>query len=229
MCLSGCADPKKPSQKDPVKKCAEGPNAGTSTSGNKITFVFDPDKSDKVHKCDRIAHVQFIRMYADGKVIKPGTYYSGYSGRDSATTGAGWYVDPSDPGFKSPDYQQSGEANAIGNDGKKGGGSTVKAKTEDAPTTGGGDKGFHDAATNPGGWKEVRYEFATFGYCMAGPDCGKWYEGLTWEYKKTSDDHAAGSDGTATITNKCVDAPSAEHLDAFDTFNNREGFKPCGK
>jgi hypothetical protein len=236
MPIAGCSKPEKPSESkeatrppaSAVQACgsADGPSGENKTSGDKIEMVFDPAKSKKVQKCDRIVHVQFCRMTADGKVIKPGNYSSRYKARDSATTDAGWYVDPSDPGFKTPDYQQSGTPRAIGNDGKKNG-SVVKAKTEDVPQTGGGDKGFYDPLNNKGGWKKVRYEFATFGYCMAGPDCGKWYEGFQWTYEKTSADQKAGSNGTSTITDRCVDAPSGKHLAAFDKFNKREGFTPC--
>ena len=228
MCLSGCSNPKKPSKSGSTSKCTKDPNKETTTTGNRIDFVFDPAESEKVVKCDRIVHVQFIRMWTDGKVIKPGDFYSGFRGRDSATTSDGWYVDPSDPGFTSPDYQQTGTPQAIGNDGKKNGGST-KATTYDAPDARGSDKDFYDPVSNKTGYQEVRYEFATFGYCMEGPDCGKWYEGLTWEYKQTWNDAKAGSAGTSTITKSCVDAPGAEHLAAFDKFNKREGFKPCGK
>jgi hypothetical protein len=230
MCCFSCKDPPKPSDSGSVKSCSAGPNTEAKTQDNVIDFVFDPDKSTKVAKCDRIVHVQFIKMSVDGAVIKPGDLVDKFKHRDSATTDDGWYVDPSDAGFSTPDYQQTGvPSQVIGNDGKKNGGA-VKAKTQDSPNAQGDiKKGFYNATTNPSGWKEVVLDFATFGYCMAGPDCGKWYEGITWQYKKTSDEFYAGKTGTSTITNTCVDGPSAQHLAAFDKFNKREGFTPCKK
>jgi|SRR5581483_5480622 len=196
------------------------PNEESATAGNSIDLVFDPDKSCKVIKCDKIVHVQFIRMFADGTEIKPGDYYSGYKYRDKVVASSGWWIDHLQ-GETTPDYQQGN------GDGKKNGGST-KAKISDGPNTGGGDKGFYDATTNPQGWKNVTYKFATFAYCMKGPDCGKWYEGVTWEYAKTWEDQRDGKNGTSKIIdNNVTSGPSKDQLDAFDKFNKEKGFVPC--
>lgn len=197
-----------------VGECDKGNDA--ITKGNRIDITFDPEKSDKKVKCEKIVHVQFVRKYGDGKVIKPGDFNTNWKYRDKVTTDAGWGVDHL-AGETSPDYQQgTGE-------GKKNGDSS-KATMMDAPTTSGGDKGFYDPKTNPTGWKTYRNEFATFAYCMKGADCGKWYSGMTWEYTKT---WQSADEGTSTAISKDVEAPSKEHLDAFDKFNTEKGFTPC--
>jgi len=195
------------------------PHFESKTTGNRIDIVFDPDNSKKVTKCKKIVHVQFILMLADGKAIKPGDYYSGYKYRDNVTTSDHWYVDHL-ASEKTPDYQQG-----VGN-GKKNGGSS-KAKIYDVPTTGGGDKGFYNAASNAGGWKTIVYEFFAFAWCMDGDECGTWYEGIQWEYKKTHTDNAGGNSGAATIKDYNVEAPSKSHIEAFKKFNKEKGFEPC--
>lgn len=153
-------------------------------------------------------------------MIKRGDWSSRFKYHDKVTTGDGWSVDHL-ASESTPDYQQgTGE-------GKKNGGSTP-AKMSDAPQSGGGDKGFYDSASNPTGWKEYRAEFATYAYCMKGSDCGKWYEGLTWEYKKTWEDARDGKKGASAIVSKNVTTePTKSQLQAFDLFNAEKKFKPC--
>lgn len=190
------------------------------TSGNRIDIAFDPDNSSKVKKCEKIVHVQYIRMLVDDVVAKPGDYYSGYKYRDPVTTDDGWYVDHLQT-EKTPDYQQG-----MG-DGKKNGDS-AKATISDAPNTGGGDKGFYNLSANPKGWKRVNYEFSSFAYCMKGDDCGKWYEGVQWEYTKTWEDARDGKKGESKIIDKNVTSePSKSQLEAFEKFNKAKGFTPC--
>ncbi len=229
MPLSGCSSPIKPSEsKDSesppakvVEECKkDDPGQDTKVTGNRIDIVFDPDKSKKVKKCERIVHVQFDRMYADGKVIKPSDWAKKFKFQDSFTTSDGWGVDALES-EKTPDYQQGT------GDGKKNGG-TAKAKISDAPNSPGGDKGFYDSKTNPTGWKSYRLEFSTFAYCMKGDDCGKWYEGVAWEYVKTWEDNRDGKKGIAKIVNQNLEGgPSKSQIEAFDKFNAEKGFKPC--
>ena len=54
------------------RPASKDPNKESKTKANRIDLVFDPDKSDKVTKCEKIVHVQFIRMTAEGVVVKPG-------------------------------------------------------------------------------------------------------------------------------------------------------------
>jgi hypothetical protein len=199
---------------------ASCPADATQATGNSIDIVFDPDKSKKVTTCEKIVHVQFVRRYCDGAVIKAGTFSSSLSHKDADTTADGWCVD-SLASETTPDYQQGT------GDGKKNGGSTT-ATMSDAPTTSGGDKGFYNASTNPGGWRSHRKEFYAYAYCMKGPDCGKWYEGVHWDYTKTWEDQRDGKLGTSKIIDKNVTTgPDAGLLAAFDKFNKNKGFEPC--
>ncbi len=195
------------------------PHFESKTTGNDIDIVFDPDNSRKVTKCEKIVHVQFARMHVNGAVLtKPSDYHAEWKFQDDITTADGWGVDCLES-EKTPDYQQGS------GDGYKNGGST-KATMNDGPNTLGGDKGFYDAAANPDGVKTYRLEFATFAWCMKGPDCGTWYEGIQWEYKKTHTDKA-GSLGTSTINDYNVTAPSKSHIEAFKKFNKVQKFDPC--
>jgi len=200
----------------------KNPYAKSKTATNRIDIVFEPDKSEKVTTCSRIVHVQFNRRLSDGKLIKPSEFWSGFKYKDEVATAKGWTVDC----LKSettPDYQQGN------GEGKKNGG-TVSATMSDTPdATSGGDRGFYNAATNKSGIKTYVIEFATFAYCMDGPDCGKWYEGITWEYKKTWEDARDGKPGISKVTAQEVDAPSADHLEAFNLFNTKKAFVPCKK
>ena len=195
-----------------------------STKPNKVNIVFDPDKSEKVSKCNKIVHVQFIRYKVDGKLTKFGDYYKGFAYKDDVAAADFWAVDHH-KSEKTPDYQQGGGYGAVGR--KTAGSATVKATMSDPPTTGGGDRGFYNAATNKGGIRQMVKEFFAFAWCMEGPDCGKWYEGVSWEYKKTYIDHQLGKPGTSTITNKNVASPAASHIEAFNKFKKKKGFKPC--
>jgi hypothetical protein len=63
---------------------------------------------------------------------------------------------------------------------------------------------------------------------MKGDDCGKWYEGVQWEYTKTWEDQRDGRKGTAKIINNNVtSSPTKSQLEAFENFNKAKGFVPC--
>ena len=204
----------------PQSEALKGPNDGGKTTGNRIDLDFDPSKSSKVTKCDKIVHIQFVRTYADGKVIKRGDWATKFKYYDKVTTADGWSIDHLST-ETSPDYQQG-----TGNGHKNG--SSGDAKMADAPNSSGGDKGFYDATTNSGGWKQYKAEFATFAFCMKGPDCPKWYEGVTWEYKKTWEDARDGKSGTSKIVdNDVTSEPSTSQKEAFDLFNKDKKFLPC--
>lgn len=198
-----------------------GPFDDSYTNDNQIKIIFSPARSEKAKKCQEIVDVQFIRMYADGEVIEPGTYYDAYDYRDAYTTEAGWYVD-SLKDETTPDYQQGGTNGRVGTVN----GATVDAYITDAPQTGGGDKGFQ-SVSNPEGWETVVYEFCTFCWCMMGDQCDVWYEGFHWRYTKTAADAAAGRKGRAEIVDRLVaDFPSGLQA-AFDKFNEVKNFTPC--
>ncbi len=226
MPISGCSRSDKPSKTSDaaqpvaklVQECPLCAGQGSSTSGNRIDIVFDPDKSSKVKKCEKIVHVQFVRNHIDGKILTGAELSPDLSHKNSLVTSTdGWVVDAL-ASETTPDYQQGS------GDGKKNAGS-VKASMSDSPQIPGA---FYYSATNPGGWKKATFEFATFAYCMKGGDCGKWYEGVLWEYTKTWQDQRDGKKGEAKITDKNVTTgPTRGQLEAFEKFNKAKGFTPC--
>jgi hypothetical protein len=200
----------------------KNPNAGTKIAGNRIDIEFDPNKSEKVKKCEKIVHVQFVRTWADGKIIKRGDFDSAWKFHDAVTTKGGWSLDHLS-GEKTPDYQQG-----VG-EGKKNGG-TATATMMDQPSTDGGDKGFYDPVANPKGRQKFVAEFGTFAYCMKGSDCGTWYEGLTWTYTKTWMDQRDAKSGVSKIIRSTEKTgPTKSQVDAFDKFNKaaKPPYKPC--
>jgi hypothetical protein len=198
------------------------PFSGSMTNQNQITVDFDPSLSSIVTTCAEIADIQFVRITADGNVLAPGTYYSGWTYRDAVTTAANYWVDFLN-GEPRPDYQQGG---LIGQLGYKNGGSR-NAWIPDAPQTQGGDAGFYSTG-NPGGWKTVLYEFWTYCWCMNGTQCGSWYQGLSWTYTKTWQDQRDGRLGVAAIVNNDIAPPPVTALiDAFNLFNTNFHYVPC--
>jgi hypothetical protein len=90
----------------------------------------------------------------------------------------------------------------------------------DAPSNTGGTKGFYDAVTNKNGWKTCVLRFKVFAFCSRGLDCGTWYEGVSWEFTKTHEDHKAGRPGTSVYTGELKE-PDADFLAAFALFNKK--------
>jgi hypothetical protein len=217
---------------EPVSSCHEAekkPTRGSKTKDNEITIEFDPAASKKVTSCKRIVMVQSVQKFVDGKPIMPGDYYSPwkYKDGDALTSGGnkGLRVDYL-KGEKTPYYNdpQGTGSSAYGLVGKKNGG-TSKSTMGDAPDTGGGDKGFYNKATNPTGHKKVETRFETFAYCAEGPDCGKWYEGLTWVHTKKHSD--AGINSGVSKIKSHRSTPSKGFKAAFDKWNRKYGFTPC--
>src|SRR5258708_7524406 len=123
-------------------RASKDPNNKSKTKANRIDLIFDPDKSEKVTKCDKIVHVQFVRITADGVVKKPGDIDNDWKYRDKVVTSDGWWVDHL-KNEKTPDYQQGD-----GGDGKKNGGSG-KATMNDTPDIAdGGPEGFYNPISN---------------------------------------------------------------------------------
>jgi len=204
------------------------PYVKSKTVQNSISIVFDPRDSKVASDCAKIVNVQFVRIAADGKYLKPGTYNSLYTYRDVATTDAFWVVDFLD-GETTPDYQQNN-----GQEGYINIGGAKDATMYDAPRAGGGDKGFYDPDSNPDGWSHIVYEFAAYAWCMAsdGSDgqCGTWYEAIFWTYSKDWEDQKNGRPGLAKIVDDNVAPPiQGEFLAAFNKFNKAFGFEPCKK
>jgi hypothetical protein len=204
-------------------------HSGT-TSGNAFAATFDPTTSFPVPNCDRIVITQSIRMFADGSAIMPGTYYSPWKCRDGTALSDATYLDHGKCTYTTPYPVDRG----IGTAGTSNASGSSNATYSDAPTTAGGDKGFL-SATNPTGWSTVTYKFENYALCARGTDCvpatpggATWYDGVAWEYTKTSADVAAGTAGTATAT-ASLPSPAAGStiLQAFDAYNKAKGFTPC--
>ena len=209
----------------PVEPCPaaqeKGPNAGTTvSSSNRIDIEFDPGKSKKVKKCDKIVHIQFVRRYIDGKAVKPSEVDAGafgYKDKASVDGGKGWGVDFLRTEF-TPDYQQ-GRATATDREGHKNGGSQT-AKMMDQPDYSGLAAKFYDKTTNPTGWKRVALKFESYARCMSGTDSGKWYEGVGWQYTVTWKDIRDGKSGTSKIVDRNLSGPpSKKQQEAFANFN----------
>jgi hypothetical protein len=134
----------------------------------------------------------------------------------------GWWIDHLEH-EKTPDYQQ-GRGN-----GEKTSSGSRKASIADTPNIGDDTvKGPFNASTNPTGWKTVHFDFFTYAWCMQGSDCGKWYEGVKWQYEKTAAEQKAGGTGASKILDDNISPPpSGEAIAAFDAFNKQKRFKPC--
>lgn len=234
MCIKGCTaqEQKNATQEKPytefkniIESCSSRckPYKNPTTSQNGIGIRFHPKKSCYDIKCQKIAIIQFVRNVIDGKVTKYKDWYSGFEFKDQLATPNGWVVDHV-KNMNTPDVQSLQKIISVY--GSKNGGSTI-ATIFDAPQTDGGDKGFYDPENNKNGAKRIVKEFATFSYCMEGEDCGKWYEGITWKYIKTSQDHNNGSAGKSELTSSCVKQPTKEMVEAFNKFNKEKGFTPC--
>lgn len=196
-------------------------SSGT-TSGNRIDITFDPTTTTPRPQCDRIIQTQWIRMMADGAAIMPGTYYTPWVCRNPTCLTDATYLDHGSCAYTTPYPVDRG----IGTAGSSNG--TVSNATYfDAPTTGGGDRGFNSAA-NPTGWQTVTYLFGNYAFCAAGTDCGTWYDGIAWNYTKTAADAAAGRAGVATGTASLMPpGPGSTIISAFDQYNSAKGFTPC--
>jgi len=192
-----------------------------STSGNRIDFTFDPSTSSPKPQCDEIVIIQSIQMTADGAAINPGSYYTPWKCRDAVALNNSTYIDH-DCACVTPYYTYCFNGTPGASDGV-----TKNATSIDAPSTGGGDKGFK-SASNPTGWQQVVYRFETYAFCAAGADCGIWYDGIQWNYTKTDADSAAGRTGTSSATGSLSPpGPGSTVVRAFNYFNSVKGFVPC--
>jgi hypothetical protein len=201
----------------------QSPFSPSFTDANRIRIEFVPAKSSRVTECDQIVDIQFVRIHANDQVLKPSDFYKPWVFRDPVATDELWWVDFLN-GETTPDYQQGG---AVGQVGFRKPAGDRDAWIPDAPqAAGGGTKGFK-TPSNPTGWERVSFEFRTFCWCMWGPQCDVWYEGISWLYTKTYEDFAAGRPGVSSIEdNELVSFPP-ELDEAFRKFNSNFGFQPC--
>jgi RHS repeat-associated protein len=231
---------------DPLGLWWPSPYMNSSISAlGRLTLIFDPRLSRKVNCCYKIVMVQVVQVRAtssmkgpddDGVPILPGNLQADWTWANEITTKPDyWQVDVpenwTEPYFQNPAEDPMDDT--VG-PGKERFGQTGfkflwfwrEAILKDRPMTSGGDKGFQPRL---GGLQVVSYYFQTFAFCASGPDCGKWYEGVDWKYRRTAKDKLKGSGGLTTVTNWNVDSPSGSFLAAFNLFNKVRGFTPCSK
>jgi hypothetical protein len=193
-----------------------------STTANRIDFTFDPTTSTPKPNCDEIVIIQSIQMNADGAPILPGTWYSPWKCRDAVCLADTTYIDH-DCACTTPYYTYCFNGTPGASDGV-----TRNATSVDRPdATAGGDKRFRSPA-NPTGWTDITWTFETYAFCAAGAECGTWYDGVSWYYKKTDADNTAGRNGTSNATaSLSPPSPGSRVVRAFNKFNSEKGFTPC--
>jgi len=193
------------------------PFQGTMTKENRIDIVFDPKKSKKVTPCDKIVFIQVVQNLVDGNPMKPGDFCLGWKYRDKVSTRDSRYVDffklEKDPYYNGDDSQDIGTSGE--SDSKK-----KNATMDDTPFD-----SFTDGSKNA---NTVTFKFETFAFCAKGKDCGKYFEGINWEYTRTKDDVKNGKEGISRITG-ARDEPSKGFKEAVKKWMDKYKFKPCEK
>jgi len=190
-----------------------------------MEITFHPAQSPLLGKdtCKKIAFAQVVRYKVDGKAVSPVEYKGKYGGASLApfVTDGDFFLDGADDQPKTPDYQQADNQalkpetkQDFGQLGKKIGKVTTVSVLRDRPETGG--------PVGQNGWKEMVIELESFAYCEEG---GKFFEGITWEYRKKSTDTYGSIKMIATDLPK----PSLTFVAAFNKFRDVRGYKPDKK
>lgn len=197
------------------------PNSVT-TNENVIGITFHPQRSSRVGTCTKITFIQFMRPLLGGNAVKPSAINPDWAYKDAVTTPDGWLVDHRTRRDNTPSYideppDLKGDRARLGFGYKDPGGAMKTAEMGDTPNL-----------TPPPG-RDVFVQFSAFAWCMAGPECGKWYEGISWTYAKGPVQLQAGHpNGVAAVFNPNLTAgPDKFHLDAFALFNANRKFTPC--
>jgi len=191
---------------------------------NAVHLAFDPAAAGQRIRCDEIVIIQSVQSWANRVPIRPEAYEDRPVGHNAAdrdiddlpeTPGVnetGTYIDAplgippsSQPGSLNP-------AGALPN-------VATPAELEDDPEIGGGDFGFK-SRTNPYGWDVVTWLFESCAYCIGGPDTGKFFGCLLWNYTRTATDAADGKPGNAVFTGQTT-KPGAGYRKAFDAFRTQ--------
>jgi hypothetical protein len=186
------------SEPDPYEK--------TRTRGNEVFLVFDPDRSAKVDRCDRIVFAQTCQILVDGVAVQPGSFLPEWKYRDAWALPSGVFLDVTDeePG---PYYPH-----VFG--GWKKDSSSEPASMGDAPHVE-RESVFFDARRFPKGAKLVVFRLETFAACVRGRDIGSFYEGVRWDWTKSAGEQLSGKAGTATIRDRNAQTPTLEFLAAI--------------
>jgi len=174
--------------------------------GNEVFLVFDPERSAKVDRCDRIVFAQTCQIVVDGVAVMPGSFFPDWKYRDAWALPNGVFLDVTDeePG---PFYPHS-----FG--GWRKDSSSEPASMGDSPHM---ERNgiFFDAGRSPKGAKVVIFRLESFAACVRGKDIGSWYEGVRWDWTKTAAEQRAGGAGTAVFRDRNATTPTLDFLAAF--------------
>lgn len=198
-------------------------NAVEGNDSPSITIEFHPQRSAHARSCDEIGNVQLLQMWADyGNrmvLVKPGQLLARDAWLDATLSSKGHMIDTRNS--TDPIYQLPGER--LGNTRKP-----DHASMTDEPAIHESNLPPFDASSNPTGWKRMVWRFHTFGYCNAGNERGKWYEGVewTWEIPAARANQTDGK-GKIKILNHNVPPPEAvspfrEALDKYMKAKSRK-------
>lgn len=201
-CLSLAADVALP-EGDPFGGTQDG-GSGTPAAGddNRIDVEYDPTKSEVSSPCDSIYFIQTVQILVDGDPVNPGDLVTAWEYRDPATQDDSTHVDRI-PAGTTPYYGGNGAGTGSSSPGNHGGGGSTSGTMTDVPFVHDdffGPGGADDAQGNDFDASEIVFKFEVCAFCAAGEDVGQFFDCLTWEYRKTDADVAAGSDGTSAVT-----------------------------
>jgi hypothetical protein len=174
--------------------------------GNEITLVFDPERSEKVGRCDRIVFAQTCQVVVDGVPVLPGSFLPDWKYRDAWALPNGVFLDLTE--------DEPGPYYPYGIGGYRKDHSSDPATMGDAPSME-RDGVFFEAGRVPKGAKRVVFRLESFAACAMGRDIGSFYEGVRWEWTKTAAEQLTRKSGTATIRDRNLATPTLEFLAAF--------------
>lgn len=201
---------------------AKNPHA-IAVQGNSIRLTFDPAVSASRPSCTDIRHVQILRMDSDGTAILPGTLRKKDAWLDATASDGGWVID-SVVGPDKPYYQEDTDSRIGRSEPHR------VAVLDDEPRLGvTPDHPPYDPEAAPSGWKEMIWRFKSFAVCAAGPDCGAWYDGVSWTFTQTAARARAGEDGVTHVFVPYLPPAPAGHDApvAFERYAKAKGFTAC--
>lgn len=188
----------------PAPPLKQGPfKDGTTTSSNVIDINYRPELDATAKSATKIAFVQVVQILLDGKAVKPTQVDAAWGWKDQIATDDYHYVDVYSKLWPTPDYQQ-GENTKVNSEGSIGA-STTPSKMQDKPFAATiEDGGWYDQAKGSG-TKIITFKFETFAWAMEGEDSPKFYQGITWEYSRTVEEHDAQFKEGCAVPGPCQD------------------------
>lgn len=205
---------------DPSAEASSSSPHTTKITGTLLELWFYPKRSSVVGECDQIVHVQTLQMFADGKMILPGTFEKLAKKLDATASDGGFVIDTRNTNV--PWYTSVGREVPS---------TSEKALwMDDAPfNRDSTDFPRYNEETNPTGWKDLYWSFKTFAYCSKGAQCGTWYDGVWWTMSVTAADVDAGRLGTLKVV--ALNLPPADASgdvrQAFERYLAVNGQKRC--